>query len=50
MVDTPMPLTAHLAELRSRLIWRMVALAVGFIGWCSNLVDRPRESVGIRAV
>ena len=31
MVDTPMPLTAHLAELRSRLIWCMVALAVGFI-------------------
>lgn len=30
MVDTPMPLTAHLAELRSRLIWCMVALAVGF--------------------
>ena len=31
MVDTPMPLTAHLSELRSRLIWCMVALAVGFI-------------------
>ena len=31
MVDTPMPLTAHLAELRSRLIWCMMALAVGFI-------------------
>ncbi len=31
MVDTPMPLTAHLAELRSRLIWCMLALAVGFI-------------------
>jgi Sec-independent protein secretion pathway component TatC len=29
MVDTPMPLTAHRAELRSRLIWCMVALAVG---------------------
>ena len=31
MADTPMPLTAHLAELRSRLIWCMMALAVGFI-------------------
>ena len=31
MVDTPMPLTAHLAELRSRLIWCMMALAIGFI-------------------
>jgi sec-independent protein translocase protein TatC len=31
MVDTPMPLTAHLAELRSRLIWCMLALAGGFI-------------------
>jgi sec-independent protein translocase protein TatC len=31
MVDTPMPLTAHLTELRSRLIWCMVALAVGFL-------------------
>ena len=31
MADTPMPLTAHLAELRSRLIWCMLALAVGFI-------------------
>jgi sec-independent protein translocase protein TatC len=31
MVDTPMPLTAHLAELRSRLIWCMMALAVGFV-------------------
>jgi sec-independent protein translocase protein TatC len=31
MVDTPMPLTSHLAELRSRLIWCMMALAVGFI-------------------
>ena len=30
MVDTPMPLTAHLAELRMRLIWCMVALVVGF--------------------
>src|SRR5713101_9420727 len=31
MADTPMPLTANLAELRSRLIWCMLALAVGFI-------------------
>src|ERR687887_46514 len=31
MVDTPMPLTAHLAELRSRLSWGVVALAAGFI-------------------
>ena len=30
MVDTLMPLTAHLAELRSRLIWCMMALVVGF--------------------
>ena len=39
MVDTPMPLTAHLAELRSRLIWCMVALAGGFIV-CYGLSDR----------
>ena len=39
MVDTPMPLTAHLAELRSRLIWCMMALAVGFIV-CYGLSDR----------
>ena len=39
MVDTPMPLTAHLAELRSRLIWCMVALAVGFIV-CYGLSDK----------
>src|SRR5262245_8213667 len=39
MVDTPMPLTSHLAELRSRLIWCMVALAVGFIA-CYGLSDR----------
>jgi len=39
MVDTPMPLTAHLAELRSRLIWCMVALAGGFIV-CYALSDR----------
>jgi sec-independent protein translocase protein TatC len=39
MADTPMPLTAHLAELRSRLIWCMVALAVGFIV-CYNFEDK----------
>ena len=39
MVDTPMPLTAHLAELRSRLIWCVVALAVGFIV-CYGFSDR----------
>src|SRR5499426_1823750 len=39
MVDTPMPLTAHLAELRSRLIWCMVALAAGFIV-CYGLSDK----------
>jgi sec-independent protein translocase protein TatC len=31
MVDIPMPLTAHLAELRLRLIWCLLALCVGFI-------------------
>ncbi len=30
MADTSMPLTAHLAELRVRLIWCGLALAVGF--------------------
>ena len=39
MVDTPMPLTAHLAELRSRLIWCMLVLAVGFIV-CYGLSDK----------
>jgi sec-independent protein translocase protein TatC len=39
MVDTPMPLTAHLAELRSRLIWCMMALAVGFVV-CYGLSDK----------
>jgi sec-independent protein translocase protein TatC len=34
-----MPLTAHLAELRSRLIWCMMALAVGFIV-CYGLSDK----------
>lgn len=31
MVDTPMPLTAHLSELRTRLIWCLLALVVGFL-------------------
>jgi sec-independent protein translocase protein TatC len=31
MADTPMPLTAHLAELRTRLFWCVAALAVGFL-------------------
>lgn len=31
MADTPMPLTAHLTELRQRLIWCLLALSVGFI-------------------
>jgi sec-independent protein translocase protein TatC len=39
MVDTPMPLTAHLAELRSRLIWCVVALVAGFL-ICYNLEDK----------
>ena len=52
MVDTPMPLTAHLAELRSRLIWCMVALVVGF-SVCYTFSDKivaalqsPRALVG----
>ena len=39
MLDTPMPLTAHLAELRSRLIWCLMALAVGFVA-CYGLSDK----------
>ena len=39
MVDTPMPLTAHLSELRSRLIWCVVALAAGFIV-CYGFADK----------
>jgi sec-independent protein translocase protein TatC len=31
MVDTPMPLTSHLSELRTRLLWSVVALAGGFV-------------------
>jgi sec-independent protein translocase protein TatC len=30
MVDTPMPLTAHLTELRSRLFVCVIALGIGF--------------------
>ena len=30
MVDTPMPLTAHLAELRTRLLACVIAIAIGF--------------------
>ena len=54
MVDTPMPLTAHLAELRSRLIWCMVALAVGFsvcYGFSDKIVAAlkfPRRWLGSR--
>ncbi|MGE3536366.1 MAG: twin-arginine translocase subunit TatC [Candidatus Tectimicrobiota bacterium] len=39
MVDTPMPLTAHLAELRMRLIWCCLALALGFVA-CYGLSER----------
>lgn len=39
MVDTPMPLTAHLAELRMRLIWCLLALVGGFIV-CYALSDK----------
>jgi sec-independent protein translocase protein TatC len=31
MVDTPMPLTAHLAELRTRLLACVIAIAIGFL-------------------
>ena len=39
MVDTPMPLTAHLTELRQRLIWCLLALSIGFIV-CYALSDK----------
>mgnify|MGYP003393457532 CR=1 FL=1 len=39
MVDTPMPLTAHLAELRMRLIWCCLALVASFIV-CYALSDK----------
>lgn len=38
MVDTPMPLTAHLAELRTRLFACVIAIAVGF-ALCYTLKD-----------
>ena len=50
MTDTPMPLTAHLAELRSRLIWCMVALAVGFIicyGFSDKIVAALQAPMGL---
>ena len=50
MVDTPMPLTAHLAELRSRLIWCVVALAVGFIvcyGFSDKIVAALQSPVAL---
>lgn len=31
MADTPMPLTAHLAELRTRLFWCVAAIGAGFL-------------------
>ena len=31
MVDTPMPLTSHLAELRTRLFYSVIAVGVGFL-------------------
>jgi sec-independent protein translocase protein TatC len=31
MVDTPMPLTAHLTELRSRLFTSVIAIGIGFL-------------------
>jgi sec-independent protein translocase protein TatC len=39
MVDTPMPLTSHLAELRTRLLWCVVSLVVGFV-ICYTLSDK----------
>jgi sec-independent protein translocase protein TatC len=48
MVDTPMPLTAHLAELRSRLIWCVVALAIGFVicyGYSEKIVAALQSPV-----
>ncbi len=38
MVDTPMPLTAHLTELRSRLFACVIALGIGFL-LCYTLSD-----------
>jgi sec-independent protein translocase protein TatC len=39
MVDTPMPLTAHLAELRSRLFVSVIAIGLGF-ALCYTVKDR----------
>ena len=41
MVDTPMPLTAHLTELRSRLFACVIAIAIGFLlcyGFKSHII------------
>lgn len=38
MVDTPMPLTSHLGELRTRLFYCVVAVGVGFLS-CYGLSD-----------
>jgi sec-independent protein translocase protein TatC len=38
MVDSPMPLTAHLAELRTRLFACVIAIAIGF-ALCYSLKD-----------
>ncbi len=38
MVDTPMPLTSHLGELRTRLLYCVIAVAVGFL-LCYGLSD-----------
>ena len=39
MVDTPMPLTSHLAELRTRLFYCVIAVGVGFL-LCYGFSDR----------
>ena len=38
MVDTPMPLTAHLTELRGRLFACVIAIGIGFL-LCYGLSD-----------
>ncbi len=38
MVDTPMPLTSHLGELRTRLFYCVIAVGVGFL-LCYSLSD-----------
>jgi len=42
MVDLKMPLTAHLEELRWRLVKALLAIAAGFLG-CYNVADRLFE-------